>query len=237
VQVLKNLKSLWGWLWCSGSRERAVKDAGDKLQMSMRVTAKSRYNAAVRLQHQGRFSFLTTVVFSLGLIFIPLLQNADVRLALQPAVLNMMQVFLAVAVLVYSVVIGTARYEVRAENLTECGDKLKELIREMDREREERGQIGAQSLASYQTRYSDIVTDSENHTRSDYYIATLEMRNDYFITGLPWLKTFAFAHASRGIAYVVPMLMIVVEVALISDMLGATGIFSPYLRGVPTGGG
>ena len=59
---------------------------------------------------------------------IPLIKNAGVPHAFQANILNMMQIFLGVAVLVYSVVIGTARYDMRAEQLTECGDKLKELI-------------------------------------------------------------------------------------------------------------
>jgi hypothetical protein len=143
----------------------------------------------------------------------------------------MMQIFLAVAVLVYSVVIGTARYDVRAEHLTECGDKLKELIREMDMEREAKGQIRDAELEKYQRRYSDIVTDSENHIRSDYSLATLEMRNDYFITGLPWLGRFAASHLSRAIAYVIPGLMIGVEVLFITDILGTTALVAPILSG------
>lgn len=117
------------WLFCLGERERPVKDAAEKLQMSMRTTAKCRYNASVRLQHQGKFAFFTTTVLSLGLVFIPLMQNAGVPLAFESNVLNMMQIFLGVSVLVYSVVIGTARYEIRSTQLNECGDKIKELIR------------------------------------------------------------------------------------------------------------
>ena len=124
------------WLFSRGQRERAVKDASDKLQMSMRTTTKCRYNAAVRLQHHGRYSFFTTTVLSLGLVFIPLIQNAGVPLAFKPNVLNMMQIFLGVAVLVYSVVIGTARYDMRSSQLTECGDKLKELVRSLEKDRE-----------------------------------------------------------------------------------------------------
>lgn len=111
------------WLISSGVRERPVKDAAEKLQMSMRTTAKCRYNASIRLQHQAKYSFFTTTLLSLGLIFIPLMQNAGMPIAYRPNVLNMMSIFLAVAVLVYSVVIGTARYDVRATQLTECGDK------------------------------------------------------------------------------------------------------------------
>jgi hypothetical protein len=228
---MKTILQFWDWLWCRGERERSVKDSADKLQMSMRVTAKSRYNAAVRLQRQGKFAFFTTTFLSLGLIFIPLVQTSGVPLALQPRVLSMMQIFLAVAVLVYSVVIGTARYDVRAEHLTECGDKLKELIREMDRDRESATAIKGAALESYQTRYSDIVTDSENHIRSDYNLATLEMRNDYFITGLPWLKTYFAAHATRAIAYIIPTVMIAIEIVFITDMLGITELIGPLLSG------
>lgn len=199
--------------------------------MSMRVTAKCRYNAAVRLQHQGKFAFFTTTVLSLGLIFIPLMQNAGVALAYKPNVLNMMQIFLAVAVLVYSVVIGTARYEYRAENLTECGDKLKELIRILDKDREIKGTFSSDDLAKMQERYSDIATDTENHTRSDYRLAMLEMDNDYFISGLPRLSEYLFAYADRITAYVVPVLMISFEVVFITDMIGITNVLPPYFNG------
>ena len=52
---MKTIKKIWIWLFSLGERERPVKDAAEKLQMSMRVTAKCRYNAAVRLQRQGKF--------------------------------------------------------------------------------------------------------------------------------------------------------------------------------------
>ena len=62
---------------------------------------------------------------------IPLLENADIQLAYPPRVLNMLQIFLAVAVLVYSTINATAKYETRSERLNECGDRIKELIREL----------------------------------------------------------------------------------------------------------
>ena len=96
------------------------------------------------------------------------MQTSGVKLAFESNVLSMMQIFLAVAVLVYFVVIGTARYEVRAETLTECGDKLKELIRAIDKDRKVNEKFSDVDLTTYQDRYSDIVTDTENHSRSDY---------------------------------------------------------------------
>lgn len=223
--------SIWNWLLSRQEKERPVKDAAEKLQMSMRVTAKCRYNAAVRLQRQGKFAFFATTVLSLGLIFIPLMQNAAVPLAYKSNVLNMMQIFLAVAVLVYSVVIGTARYESRAENLTECGDKLKELIRKLDKDRETKDEFSDDDLAKLQERYSDIATDTENHTRSDYRLAMLEMDRDYFITGVPRSFEYMLAYADRFTAYVVPILMISFEIVFITDMIGVTNFLAPYFNG------
>ena len=229
--MMQILKASWIWLFSFQQRERPCKDAAEKLRMSMRVTAKCRYNAAVRLQRQGKFAFFTTTALSLGLIFIPLMQNAGVTLAYKPNVLNMMQIFLAVAVLVYSVVIGTARYEYRAEQLTECGDKLKELIRTIDKDRETKGTFSNADLGELQQQYSNIATDTENHTRSDYQLAMLEMDGDYSISGLPRLRQYIFACAERLIAYAIPFMMIVFEVLFITDMIGITKILTPYLNG------
>lgn len=225
------------WLLASGGRERVAKDAAEKLQMSMRTTAKCRYNASVRLRHQGKFSFFTTTVLSLGLVFIPLMQNSGVSLTFQANVLNMMQIFLAVAVLVYSVVIGTARYDMRAEQLTECGDKLKELIRSLDKEREAGvGTIVPEKLTEFQKHYSDIVTDVENHERNDYRFATLEMVNDYFVTGFPRFKLYWEAQIVRTFGYILPVLLMLMEVVFITDMMGATEIMTPYLNGKAAAG-
>ncbi|REC94370.1 SLATT domain-containing protein [Kushneria indalinina] len=222
-------KTFLKWLLCLKERERTVKTAAEKLQMSMRVTAKCRYNAAVRLQRQGAFAFFTTTSLSLGLIFIPLIQSAGVSLSFTPDVLNMMQVFLAVSVLVYSVVIGTSRFEVRAETLTECGDKLKELIRSIDKDKETKIVFSNDDLAAYQERYSDIVTDTENHIRSDYGLAILEMNRDYFFCGLPKFKIFLQANIQRGFPFIVPIFLLSIEVIFITDMIGITKVLTEYL--------
>ena len=228
---MKLMKIICIWLFSICERERQVKDAAEKLQMSMRVTAKCRYNAAARLQLQGKFAFFTTTALSLGLIFVPLLQTSGVKLAFQTNVLSMMQIFLAVSVLVYSVVIGTARYEVRAETFTECGDKLKESIRAIDRLRETQTTFSDNDLTKYQERYSDIVTDTENHTRSDYGLAILEMNRDYFYTGLLRAKIYIHSHSQRLIPFILPLSLLISEVIFITDMVGATSVLPKYLNG------
>lgn len=225
------------WLLSRGKRERYVKDVADKLQMSMRTTAKCRYNASGRLQLQGKYSFFTTTILSLGLVFIPLMQSAGVTLAFKPNVLNVMQIFLGVAVMVYSLVISTARYDLRAAQLTECGDKLKELIRDLDREREtNNGIVPGASLASFQKTYSDVVTDVENHERNDYRFASLEMPHDYFLTGLPRTKLYVEAHAVRLFGFLLPTILMLIEAIFILDMMWATNILRPYFNGTLASG-
>ncbi|MCX2707474.1 MULTISPECIES: SLATT domain-containing protein [Pseudomonas] len=226
--MLAFLRKFFYWLFSKGEVNRPDKDVIQRLQISIRVTAKCRYNAASRLQRQGKFAFFTTTILSLGLIFIPLMQNSGVQLAFSASVLNMVSIFLAVAVLVYSVVIGTARYELRAENLTECGDKLKDLNRSISKETAgEHDKV--KILDKYQERYSDIVTDTENHSQRDYILATLEMRRDYSITGLNRARLHVTSLVATLLPYLLPIVMLLLEAIFISDMIGITKILSPYL--------
>ena len=218
----------WQWVWCTGQLDRPSKTAVEKLQMSIRVTAKCRYNAAARLEWQGKFAFFTTTSLSLGLVLIPLLQNSGVELRYSVSVLNMMSIFLAVSVLVYSVVIGTAKYEVRAENLTDCGNRLKELNRSLARDLIDCARE-SDVLEAYHTRYSDIVTDTENHSRDDYAFAMLEMRRDYLVTGIPRLKLWVASICQYLFRYFLPFFMIITEFVFISDMLGVTCVLTPFL--------
>lgn len=227
------LKKFFYWFFSKGEIDRPDKDAIQRLQISIRVTAKCRYNAASRLQRQGKFAFFTTTILSLGLIFIPLMQNSGVQLAFSASVLNMVSIFLAVAVLVYSVVIGTARYELRAENLTECGDKLKDLNRAISKETSD-AHDKIKILDKYQERYSDIVTDTENHSRRDYILATLEMRRDYSITGLNRARLHITSLLATLLPYLLPVAMLSLEAIFISDMIGVTKILSPYFVSTPT---
>ncbi|PWB24448.1 hypothetical protein DCO49_12080 [Stenotrophomonas sp. SPM] len=222
------LLAFWGWLFSSLNKERPSKTPIERLELSIRVTAKCRYNAAARLDWQSKFSFFTTTFLSLGLVLIPLLQNSGVRLVYSPSVLNMMSIFLAVAVLVYSIVIATARYDVRSENLTDCGNKLKELNRSLARDRA-RVSDDSEILDAYQQRYSDIVTDTENHSRDDYAFAMLEMRRDYNLTGLSRARVRFETLVQYVSRYVVPSSMILIEMLFIFDMIGFTSFFSPYL--------
>lgn len=226
------------WVFSLHPRDNILTSEADKFLLSMKATAKTRYNASIRLKYLGKFTFLTTTFLSLGLIFIPLLQNSGVKLALEVGVINSMQLFIAVSVLVYSVIQGTARYELRSEQFNECGDNLKELIREFGRDREAAGNnLTKDELARFEQRYSDITTDVENHTRGDYRLVTLAMKRDYRITGIPRIVEWMLARGEQLIPYTFPLSLIILEALFITDILGVTKVFAGILTaGAPVAG-
>lgn len=214
-------------------RHVPLTNPAEKLLSGMTITSKCRYNASIRIKRLSQFSFYTTTVLSLGLILIPLLQNASIQLVYPDRVLNMLQIFLAVAVLVYSVINATARYETRAEKLNECGDRIKELIRELRVDiASSRARIDPTKMASYNERYTDVSTDSENHTRADYSFAVIRTPEYYAITGIPRLLLVLKSYIQNFIPYAIPVSMITLEIFFIFDMLGVTHVITPFIHPV-----
>lgn len=215
--------------------DRPPKTEAEKLQLSVRVTAKCRFSAAQRLRNQDSFAFFATTFLSLELIFIPLMQNAGIKLAFSMEVLNMMSVFLAVAVLVYSVVIGTAKYGLRSDKLTQCGDNLKELNRKLGIfiENDRTGKENKEEIDDLRERYTQIISETENHRDVDYFVAILDMPRDYPSKGWidkfkKWIIVLVFKYLTP---YTIPLLLIVVEIIFICDMLFITEILPNTLRG------
>ncbi|MFQ6758556.1 MAG: SLATT domain-containing protein [Deltaproteobacteria bacterium] len=220
------------WLFSLKPMETPAETETDNLILSMKTTATSRYNASVRLKHRAKFAFFTTTILSLGLIFIPLMQNAGVKIAFPIGVLNAMQIFLAVSVLVYSVIIGTARYDLRSEKLNECGNKLKEIIREIRREKETcGGAISGEYLKTLQQRYSDITTEVENHIRNDYRLSLLNMKDEYSITGFKRLNLWIEYTLVNIFNYLTSIILLFVELVFITDMLGVSSLLVGFLNG------
>lgn len=222
------------WLFSLNSTEQYESDPIKKLLNSMRITSRCRFNASVRITRISKYSFFTTTFLSLGLIFIPLVQNSDVSLHFIPKVLNMIQIFLAVAVLVYSVVNSTARYDVRSIALNECGNRLKDLIRTL-REEQYKVKNGNSmiDLIPYHTKYREALSESENHSRLDFLLSTLEMDEDYKITGLLRLYSKLKAAIFYMLPFILPSLMMFVEILFILDMLGITHVMPFYFGGDP----
>jgi hypothetical protein len=227
VGVQATIENIRVWLFSRKPFQIAFNEPAKNLLFGMTVTSRCRYNASIRIRNLSQFSFFTTVILSLGLILIPLLQNANIQLAYPPGVLNMLQIFLAVAVLVYSIINSTAKYETRAQRLNDCGDKIKELIREL---RVSIASGGVIDLNTFNRRYTDISTDSENHVRADYWLVVVRTPEYYNLSGFPRLWTIFKAHSLKIPPYVIPTLLLLLEVIFILDMLGITCVLTRYLH-------
>lgn len=226
------IQNVWRWFFSTSPTENPHVDEVERLEMTMKTTAINRYNASNRLKWQGKIAFATTTILSLGLVFIPLVQIANIPLVLNSSILAAMQIFLAVSVLVYSVVIGTARYDLRSEQLNDCGDKLKSLIRDLRHEKERKeGEIEKEYVDSIKKRYSDISTSVENHTRNDFLLTQLRNNDAYTLTGAIRLISWGLYWLAYFVFNLTPLILLSIEFVFILDMFGATQIFSPFLLG------
>ncbi|MEI7219472.1 SLATT domain-containing protein [Pectobacterium carotovorum] len=210
--------------------EKSYKDEIERLENTMKTTAFSRYNAAERLKRHSKMAFFNTTILSLGLILIPLLQMARVKLAFNNDVLSAMQVFLAVSVLVYSVITGTARYDFRSEELNNCGDSLKKLIRRIRNEKNTKD-TSREMINHIQDEYSEIVSKTENHTRNDFLLAALKINDIYSFNKRERFFKYLKYSFFELFFYIPSIFLLFLEVVFILDIMFITHIFTPYLIG------
>jgi hypothetical protein len=214
------------WLFSLAEDKSLPTDQVEVLQRQCHITAKCRYNASIRLKRLGQGTFLTTVLLSLGLILVPMLQLAKLRMPYPEPVLNSLQIFLAVAVLVYSIISATASYGTRARILNDCADRIKLLGSELRNARKD-GQV---DLAHFSERYHSITRDSEMHTRADYALAKLQAIDQFNITGLHRLWSRLVVLVAEGMPYLPSAALLAIEWVIVTDILGISAIWTPFMR-------
>ncbi|MEQ4624728.1 SLATT domain-containing protein [Providencia manganoxydans] len=214
------------------------------LYQSMRITIDSRFQAGKRLQSLSTFTFITSVIISLALIFLPLLEFSEIDLHYSSNVLGALQIFFAVAILVYSVLISTAQYSIRAKEMTACADLIKDLSRELkdyiasSNEKSSTTKITKDELEKFNKRYRECLRNSENHSDHDYYFVknTLEMKDVEKKPLSWWRKNFwhrlirVWLRFTVSKQYIFPSLLAIFVFIVISDVLGYTTIIEPFLK-------
>ncbi|EJD6506512.1 SLATT domain-containing protein [Providencia sp. PROV196] len=215
------------------------------LYQSMRITIDSRFQSGKRLQSLNSFTFIASIIVSLALIFLPLLQFSGIYLHYSANVLSALQIFFAVAILVYSVLISTAQYSIRAKEMTTCADLIKDLSRELkdyiasSKEVNSDTKITKEGLEEFNRRYRDCLRNSENHTDHDYYVVknTLEMKDvEKQKEGLNWYRKNIWHRVIRlwlrftvSKQYIFPTFLMFFVLIIITDVLGYTTIIEPFL--------
>lgn len=171
----------------------------DQLHHSVRDTARIRFHFAHRLSRQARLSQWTIAILSVALILISLISGLGIHTSLSGPVQTVVQVGLAVLVLVFSLLIGSENYSLRADKAHRCGVDLNYLMRKLE---SYRGKDGPDERYEYfSDRYYEVLNQYENHDDIDYLTFTLsasERKDKYphrgqyilawfFIYGRYWL--------------------------------------------------
>lgn len=131
-----------------------------KLSDNIYIVLKSYFAANKRLLFHNFFSQWTLSLLSLGLIVIPLLTITKIPLRFQQNVIDFASVSLAVAVLMFSLLIGASNYSLRGEKMYQAGLELNELNRDM---KVFKGNADCMKhYCEFNRRYSDILKRYEN---------------------------------------------------------------------------
>ncbi|MDP9499693.1 SLATT domain-containing protein [Bisgaard Taxon 45] len=208
-----------------------------QLLHSAKATAHCKNNAASRLENFKNITFIITVLVSLGLIFIPLWgfipnEITESLHSMSSQFINISQIFLAVSVLVLSVLISSASYELKIYKLRECGSDLRGFVKKL-RLLEEFYKIENNSYSEFleeckklQVEYEEIIKYSEGHSNIDYLFYAYEsksIRDKIF--ELYYFKKFLSLHY---MAIVLAFAIVFLELSIILNLIGVIDIYNAF---------
>lgn len=144
-----------------------IKESFKNLHKKIEVTAKTRFYASRRLRRHADWSTYTVVIVSLALILMSLMQAYELGVNIKTEYTAMIQVFSAVAILVYSLLIDKNDYSSLSEKMFGCASLLSELrqkylpIITSDNPKIE-------CYEKVQKEYWDILKIYETHSNNDF---------------------------------------------------------------------
>jgi len=152
----------------------------ENLYKKIDATSKTRFQASRRMIRHHRYSTLTVVLLSLGLILHSLISGYSVSVHGSSNFSSLIQVFSSVAVLVYSLLIAKNDYSAKADKLYSCAAALGELkqqifplIEKGDSEKYN------ENLKNYQAILRQYESHAVDNFETDYLVAQLAMPENY----------------------------------------------------------
>ncbi len=165
----------------------SLKDSFEDLYNKMDATAKTRFYASRRLMHHTKFSTYTVVIISMVIILISLMQTYDLGENIQTRYANIIQIFSAVAVLVYSLLIDKNEYSSTSEKMFSCASKVSELKQKLYPYKEMENPP-SEKYWEFHKEYWKILDLYETHANNDFVgdniRARLDMKERYKYTRL-----------------------------------------------------
>jgi hypothetical protein len=164
---------------------KPVENVFDELYRRVYITARSSFFAARRLEIHYKWSQWTIALASIALLYIPLVQTFDLELTVNPKTLNVLEVSFAVIVLVFSLLIGTENYLLKADRMQRRGLELASIYYALEpyRKKEEDNKL----YENFCANYDKVLEKYDNHLPIDFLEFTLSKKNDYYEGGRGYL--------------------------------------------------
>jgi len=190
----------------------SLKDSFQNLYKKMDATAKTRFYASRRLMLHTKFSTYTVVIISMAIILIALMQTYGIGENIHTKYASVIQIFSAIAVLVYSLLIDKNEYAATAEKMFACASKVSELkqrmhpLKEMDNPPEDQ-------YSAFQKEYWQILDLYETHSNNDFTGDNIRARLDM-------TEFYSFSKLERALKHIKVFRLYIFDFASYALVLG-----------------
>lgn len=157
-------------------------DRASELAQKIWVTKGARFNAYRRLNGKHYSSLTATALMSVYVVFlqlVPALLPAN-TIHRDPGTLTLLTAFLAIAILVLSLLEHGRSYQLRAERLHQCGQELNELYDDFENKRQASATVSPSLLDEISNSYHRILKSvPENHDPIDNDMFRAQHSDDF----------------------------------------------------------
>jgi hypothetical protein len=180
-----------------------MKERTEVLAKKIWVTKGARFNAHRRLTAKHHSFLAATAFMSVYVVFlqlIPIFLPAD-RVGVDEHILSLVTAFLAIAILVLSLLEHGRSYQLRAERLHKCGMELNDLYDELEN-RKNSGAATPDVVDGISQRYHQALRSiPENHEPIDNLLFRAQHRSDFGMNAAKTIWAYVwYVLATRGLA-------------------------------------
>lgn len=152
-----------------------TKNPIETLYENILITYTARFIASRRLGWHERLSLWTIALFSVGLIILALFDALKIPLKLEANYIVIVQIAGSITILLVSILLSGNQFSVRADRMHRCGLELSNLGREVEFLLLSHRNILEDEFSMIHKNYANILTRYDNHSRTDYKLAILEL--------------------------------------------------------------
>ncbi|MBU0925438.1 SLATT domain-containing protein [bacterium] len=150
-----------------------------ELKRRMMITATNRFNANTRLNRHNKFSLWTVISFSLGLIFVSIINVVHINSIINSSYIDISLIFFSVTILAISTALTMSNFGARAEKFLDSGRELHALVLDFEKIIDDISLQNITNYEKYQKEYEHILSRYENHKLIDHKTTKIKNKNEY----------------------------------------------------------